>query len=398
MPRGTIWGAIGNHATCSLQGFMMIVGFSGAVFYSLSLTLYFLLRIRFGMIDTKIKTKVEPFLHAIPIIYSLSIGIYIYAMDQYNPAGPVCWIAPSPPNCELDPDVDCIEKPINERTLRWVAAGGPIFFGFSGNCLMLVLILRHNHMSAVPSSKNTSIMSNMNQRFSILMPTSIMGRGRHNDNDNDKDDHRGNENSGNCSEESFSRSNTKISSSLHHFFDGKEDESKQEETKREDNYEEGNIEDIRSTVTSNPLASSEINPDGPLAARLSRPSKASQRRQRQISNRAYAYIAGFLITYVFPTIYRIWNEYGNPPFFIMYLSRLSFPLQGFFNVLIYTYPHVTSLRTQTGYSYLKAFFIVVKSGGDNDEEIFGKRNRRDSVRKTNLLMSQYQRSNTHNSL
>jgi len=43
------------------------------------------------------------------------------------------------------------------------------------------------------------------------------------------------------------------------------------------------------------------------------------------------------------------------------------PMQGVFNILVYCHPHVSSLRTNNPeYSWLKAFWETVRTGGDND--------------------------------
>ena len=49
------------------------------------------------------------------------------------------------------------------------------------------------------------------------------------------------------------------------------------------------------------------------------------------------------------------------------LSRTFFPLQGFFNLLVYTYPHVSAYRRSRNVSWFNAFKSIIKKGGDNDE-------------------------------
>ena len=78
MPKGSIWGAIGNDATCDIQGFFISASFCGTVLYSLSLTVYFLLVVKYDMPEAKIKKYVEPFLHGVPIVYSLVAATFLY--------------------------------------------------------------------------------------------------------------------------------------------------------------------------------------------------------------------------------------------------------------------------------------------------------------------------------
>jgi hypothetical protein len=107
---------------------------------------------------------------------------------------------------------------------------------------------------------------------------------------------------------------------------------------------------------------------GPLAQRLSRPSRASLQRRKEIANRAKAYILGFLMTYLFSLIVRLWEiQYSTPaPFALHFLARFFYPLQGLFNLLIYTYPHTISQTRNGTHTYFQSLIRVIKSGGDSD--------------------------------
>jgi hypothetical protein len=91
------------------------------------------------------------------------------------------------------------------------------------------------------------------------------------------------------------------------------------------------------------------------------------------------YTGAFLITCFFPILGAIISSTKdgreNIPFSIVLLSRIFNPLQGFFNMLVYTRPHVSSLRRSHGYSRIKAFWVTIfKYGGDIPHE--GSRRRR----------------------
>jgi hypothetical protein len=110
---------------------------------------------------------------------------------------------------------------------------------------------------------------------------------------------------------------------------------------------------------------------GPLALRLSRPSRASLLRRKEIANRAKAYIIGFLMTYFFSFLFRGWEaKFSLPaPFVLHFLARFFYPLQGLFNLLIYTYPHTVShSRRNYRHTYFQSLLLVIKSGGDNDQK------------------------------
>ena len=138
------------------------------------------------------------------------------------------------------------------------------------------------------------------------------------------------------------------------------------------------ITNIRNSTSSSRNEQAGANPTSPLAARLSRPSLAAAKRRKAITNRALAYIIGYLLTYIFSFVYRVMEIQGlTPPFAIIFLTRPFYPMQGFFNVLIYSYPHVSNTRQRCPeYSWFRAFWEVVKSGGDNDQLPISRRSRR----------------------
>ena len=321
MPAGMVWGAIGNDITCDFQGFFTVIGASGAMLYSVSISVYFLLVIKFNVSNERIKQRYEPFLHAVPIIYSLTTSLWVFTTGGYNPAGTICWIANEPLNCDKDPDVDCVTTLIKLK--GWVAAGTPYLGAFLLNCVIMFVLW---------FAEYSNFRRTRNHRLSFIASPS----------------------------------------------------TPRNETENQDE-EEGavtrclgclaRIKYLR--LSSRPTDNVGLSP---LAAHLSRPSNAAMRRRRSITNRALAYIIGYLMTYLFSFIYRFWEGYGNEvPFIIIFLTRLLYPLQGFFNVVIYSYPHVLNTRQKfPEYSWFKAFWEVVHSGGDNDQLPTTKRSRRRS--------------------
>jgi len=83
---------------------------------------------------------------------------------------------------------------------------------------------------------------------------------------------------------------------------------------------------------------------------------------------ALFYMGCFFITYIFSLISRIIQIQGSPvPYTLILLGRFFFPLQGFLNIMVYTRPHIVSLRRNNPeYSWFKAFVVVFRAGGDND--------------------------------
>jgi len=100
MPRGTpfVFGARGSTQTCTAQGFFAQIGVS-SVMYNASLSTYYLLVIRYGWPESRI-VKVEPLLHAIPLIFGFATMIAGLFLQLFNYGVWDCWIAPYPLGCE----------------------------------------------------------------------------------------------------------------------------------------------------------------------------------------------------------------------------------------------------------------------------------------------------------
>jgi len=96
-----------NQAACNAQGFFSLVGGTLSPFYNCSLCVYYLFVIKFNYSDTKIKKKVEPFLHAVPWTWALFCAFYGLVIKAFNPSFTSCAINHSPFDCLENDDVDC---------------------------------------------------------------------------------------------------------------------------------------------------------------------------------------------------------------------------------------------------------------------------------------------------
>lgn len=91
-------------------------------------------------------------------------------------------------------------------------------------------------------------------------------------------------------------------------------------------------------------------------------------RNTQVVQQACLFIFAFMATLLPTFINRLYEEAnGSSPFWLRLLARTAISMQGFFNVLVYTKPSVESIRkVRPDISWICAFLIVVKSGGDHD--------------------------------
>eukprot|EP00536_Pseudo-nitzschia_multiseries_P002175 jgi/Psemu1/5036/gm1.5036_g len=302
--------AFGNTTTCDIQGFFTTIGAIGVPIYLCSLSIFYFCIIRLNLRDHSLK-KIEPFLHAAPILYSLFCGTVGLTKQYFNNAGSVCYVAPSPTTCEMLPDVECNRGE-----------------GASGFRRRVYLFPRQPVDELVET--NYSVVWNKLQSFgSKVMDVLFCMSSSEKANDDDDDD-----------------DNNKPS--------GENECPSQPKTQ---------LANTRSV--SNRRRSSH-------SSHLSRRRSSSQRerhRSRQTTTQAMLYVGSYVLSYGFvwaQTIYIIATNM-QPPKVLMLLSSIFFPLQGFINVFIYCRPHIVSLRRSfpDEYSWFQAFVRVLNSGGDD---------------------------------
>lgn len=86
--------AFGNDATCTITGFLIQFSWSGMFYYNM-LSLYFLLSTRFGMKNSIIGRRIEPFMHFVAVGYPLFTGIAgaIAGVYSETSASFGCWVS-----------------------------------------------------------------------------------------------------------------------------------------------------------------------------------------------------------------------------------------------------------------------------------------------------------------
>ena len=99
IPRGEACLAAGTTMTCTAQGFFNQTAALTTPTYNISLAIYYILVIVKGWKENRV-SKIEKYLHALPILAGLGTGFAGLALKLYNGAGWICWIAPAPNNPE----------------------------------------------------------------------------------------------------------------------------------------------------------------------------------------------------------------------------------------------------------------------------------------------------------
>ena len=76
---------------------------------------------------------------------------------------------------------------------------------------------------------------------------------------------------------------------------------------------------------------------------------------------ALLYILAFTIVYLFSFINRIFVQVtGSVPYYLLFIARTINPLQGFFNMIIYTRIHVSELRSKSNLPWIRAIWTVLR--------------------------------------
>mmetsp|Transcript_5681 Transcript_5681/g.12474 ORF Transcript_5681/g.12474 Transcript_5681/m.12474 type:complete len:445 (-) Transcript_5681:631-1965(-) len=79
-----VWNAGGNQASCIAQGFFAVFGWSCSLLYSCSLNIFSLAIVKYNKPERYIRTKMEPFLHGVPILHSLAFCILGLVTQGFN--------------------------------------------------------------------------------------------------------------------------------------------------------------------------------------------------------------------------------------------------------------------------------------------------------------------------
>ena len=306
VPKGApgVPGAMGNQGTCDAQGSFLMVGLSGSILYSCSLSIYFLCIVKHNITYKEFQRKYETVLHIVSILGSVPLIGYAFADGAINPFGKKCSMAAYPANCVTHDDIECIR---GENAVAYVGLGYGImaiacYCAICGICISTALMVVRQEI------RNRSYMTWVGIN---VVP-----------------------NREECALRRF-------------------------------------IARIRRRLTG--INDYPTQDNGPLATALRRRStltgRASRRREKEAKTQAFLYIFGFFITHIFAIILSICRVHGyHYPYMLELATAVFSPFQGFSNIFVYTFPHVAVLRrSNTNYSWWKAFGITILSGGDHDD-------------------------------
>jgi hypothetical protein len=324
------WLALGNQTSCNVLGFLHFAGINGALLYNLSLNIYYICLIKYNMKAKFYSNRIEPILHGAPIIWGIVSASIIVGTGHMNPAyvGD-CLIAPYPVNCLDKPGVQCI-RGMHAHLYRMVFSTLPRFI------VLALIIVTLGMLWWTVKAKEMKMDKYRMSMVSFRMQSDADRRS-----------------SGVSSRSSLQRMSNNLSSS----FQGLRSSLKAKSSQGSADHER----------------------------RVSLPNARNSRRRskgRCFLIQAQWYVLAFLLTHGFAVAATIMRKSGiTPSIWIYVTARFFSPLQGLFNIVVYTRPHVINeRRRRPTSSWWEAFKKVVASGGDDDED------------KTNRLRGRIQKS------
>lgn len=317
------WISLGNQTSCNILGWLHFCGLNGALLYNVALNIYYLCLVRYNLTSRYYQSRVEPFLHAIPIIWSALAPSIIVGTGHMNPAfAGECLIAPYPVNCRKKPGVECIRGE-NTDLYRFAFRVIPTFAALVG-CLFTLGLLWWT-VNAQEKKMNRYRMSMVSSRLRSSIGTRSA-----------------------ASEEDILTGWKKVVADSRNIF-----KTLKRRFLKTDEGTGGAIQNISITEGTR---------------RRQRSQYRRGRSGRAFLAQARWYVVAFVATHMCPIAVVIMELGGDKPkLWVLIIGKFLVPLQGLFNILVYTRPHVMRLREKkTQLSYWAALMEVISSGGDDD--------------------------------
>jgi len=325
IPRGTsgVFLASGTTETCTAQGFFNEMGNMCTPLYNASLCLYYVLIIREGWSESKLR-QIEPYLHAFPLITGWFMAIVGLPLSLFNNSGWLCWIAPYPSQCLVDPTVPC-ERGALASVFRWVHYGliwSAIAFVTAGMTAIYLTVRRKEKASAR--------YTHASYQAAVYASTAAQRAAA-------------------ASAASQSQS-------------GVESAPPAKRGRRASFFTPAGC----STAETPGGATSTSTPACPPPPVVEEPKSHS----RKVAKQAMLFVSALYLTWAFTTLTRIFQIVQGTTYFpLLVLMATFFPLQGFFNAFIYLRPRLIRARKRNPHlSRLQVFVKVVRAAGKDGDD------------------------------
>ena len=116
----------GTRLTCNVQGFALQVFYFASIFYTASLSINFLLCVKYNWKERELKKKVEPWLHVTSWAIPMVLAVICLVFEMFNPTAFFCYVVTYPIGCDHYDDVPCIR---GDRSWMWRSIAQIVPFG-----------------------------------------------------------------------------------------------------------------------------------------------------------------------------------------------------------------------------------------------------------------------------
>jgi len=151
------YGAYGNTATCTAQGFFTYISAFSVYLYYAFLSVYSWSVIVYGNFNPKKYSKIESYIHVVVHVFPIASALYLVFIDAFNSGGLTCFIASIPFGCGDESGIECTRGPQNITQVIWFTTGIPTLFTILFPTLvMLALVVQVCRMQRVMKARANS--------------------------------------------------------------------------------------------------------------------------------------------------------------------------------------------------------------------------------------------------
>ena len=334
-----VW-ATGNDASCSFLGFLLQFSYS-TLLYNMMLSFYFVLTARFGVKNDVFSRRIEPMMHITCLGFPLATAIAGVAMGIYNEMelGQGCWINDYPENCGTD--IGRSGEPCDSPMLAWI-------FGGSVTFLTLICLIVNNTIILIFVVRQTQpLKQRKQQKKSITAKSSSCITSQRTADDEETNCGLSINVSRELASIDSSLRNPSISNPIHDTSDPTEPTENEDldsssfsipADRKVPDYERSYDDDEPKSVQHE------------LSNFIDRHQRQQLKRLKLVASQAFLYVGAFITCTIWTIILRIWESQTynaskeDDIYFLLILQSIFLPLQGVFNMLIYTRPKYIKLR------------------------------------------------------
>eukprot|EP00551_Chaetoceros_affinis_P012661 CAMPEP_0203663660 /NCGR_PEP_ID=MMETSP0090-20130426/1220_1 /ASSEMBLY_ACC=CAM_ASM_001088 /TAXON_ID=426623 /ORGANISM="Chaetoceros affinis, Strain CCMP159" /LENGTH=411 /DNA_ID=CAMNT_0050526651 /DNA_START=137 /DNA_END=1369 /DNA_ORIENTATION=+ len=169
MPRDYFIMAAGNVSTCDASAFVSSIGMFATPLYNCSLVTYYLLQLKYRWSDQRIR-DVEKYLHIVPWVVGLGVGVAGLATKAFGPLLTGCWATQAYPiECKYPgSNVECIRGGNNQQLYFGIL----YFFNILFAILYVSISMFHVYKTVITIERNS-------EKYSFVFTLTRLRRRQH---------------------------------------------------------------------------------------------------------------------------------------------------------------------------------------------------------------------------